>query len=288
MLITCSGCGRLVSANEYFCSVCGKPLFESGPDADNKGVSTAEIPPLEKSIQLQEEESFAAPYDTAGPPRGIGYAGIHKEAAPRKKRRIGIRWGWVVAGIIAAFFGVGIYMAYLLFHVPAIKTTTPPGWSDAPELLEDFTRDALEEAYGEIELDYIFCKLDDVDLDVEGENIYLSSDIIYIAHIKYVLYDDLPDTESVEEMESYIRVKKSLLSAKMGEDVTVREMEAMPLACGNVGMYVLGSPNGSLASIEELFIKKKNTAYLVVVAHRGGVQFPSEEMQYLTGAITFD
>jgi len=213
---------------------------------------------------------------------------MHGETAPRKKRRISIRWGWVVAGIVAVFFGVGIYLAYQLFHVPVIKTTAPTGWNDAPELLQDILREALEATYNEIELDYLFCKLGDMGIGVEGENISLSSDLIYIAHIKYVLYDDLPDTDSLDEMESYIRVKRSLLSAKMGKDVTVREMEAMPLACGCVGMYILASTNSSPANVEELLVKKNNTVYLVAIGQRGAVQFPSEEMEYLAGAITFD
>ncbi|MBN2025146.1 MAG: zinc ribbon domain-containing protein [Actinobacteria bacterium] len=289
MLITCPGCGAQVSATEYFCSVCGKPLFGSGPDAGSGDLSDMGVPPLEEPIRLQGEESFAAPYSAAAPPRHSGYGVVRGEPAPWKKRRTNIRWGWVVAAmIVAAFLGLGFYLAYQLFHVPEINTTAPPGWSDAPELLRDVTMEALEATYNDMELDYLFCKLDDMDLGVEGENIALSSDIIYIAHIKYVLYDDLPDTESFEEMESYIRVKKTLLSAKMGEEITVREMEAIQLACGNVGMYVLASPNGSHASIEELIVKKKNTVYLIAIGQSGVVRFPSEEMEYLAGAITFD
>jgi len=288
MLITCSGCGEKVSANEYFCSVCGKPLFESEPSAVHTDVPAAEIPPREDPLRLQEEESFAAPHHPPSPPLRSGYGVIHGEAAPRKKRRISIRWGWVVAGIVAVFLGLGIYFAYQLFHVPVIKTTSPPGWGDAPELIQDIMRDSLEENYSEIELDYIFCKLDDINMGVEGENVTISSDIIYIAHVKYVLYDDLPDTESIDEMESYVRLKKSLLTAKLGEDITVMEIEAMPLACGNVGMYIHASTNGTPANVEELVVKKKNSVYLIAIGQRGVVRFPSEEMEYLTGAITFD
>jgi len=277
-----------VSANEYFCSVCGRAIFASGPDVKNRETSTTDIPPFEKPINLQEEESFAAPHHAAGSPRRTEYTGAYGKAAHYKKRRFNIRWGWVVAGILAAVIGLGAYLGYMLFHVPAIKTTPPPGWSDAPELLVDSMRDALDKTYSEAELDYLFCKLEDINMSVEGEYISVSSDTITVAHVKYVLFDSMPETESLQEMQSYLSSQRSLISARLGEEAKLKELEPMMLGCGNVGMYALVSPNGSQSDIEELVVKKKNTLYLVVIAKRSGARFPSEEMEHLSGAITFD
>ena len=205
-----------------------------------------------------------------------------------KKRKFRISWGWMVAATVIAIFALGIYFAYALFHAPAIKTTPPPGWSDAPDLLVDMTRDSLKETYGEAELDYLFCKLDDISLGVHGENISVSSDVISVAHVKYVLFDSMPETESVGEMQSYLSSQWSLISTRLGEEAELKKLEPMKLSCGSVGMYVLLSPEGSRLDIEELVVKKKNTLYLIIVAQTGSMRFPSEDMQYLSENITFD
>lgn len=267
MSITCPNCGAQVSTNEYFCGVCGRSLFASGPDAGSVDVTGAGMPPHDKPIPPRERDSFAV---------------------PQKQRRFNIRWGWVVAGIVAAFIGLGVYLGYLIFHVPAIKTTPPPGWSDAPDLLVDSMKEALDKAYSEAELDYLYCKQGSIGMDVEGEYISISSETITVAHVKYVLFDSMPETESLEEMQAYLSSQWSLISTRLGEEAELKELEPMMLGCGNVGMYALMKPSGSQLDIEELAVKKKNTLYLVVIAQRGGVQFPSEEMEYLTGAITFD
>ena len=289
MDITCPRCGRIVSANEYFCSDCGQPLFEPGSEDAGTGGLGQSGPRIEEPAG---GEPYPKPLDAIAPPPGRERAGTPRTAMykppSRSKGRFRISWGWVVAVMIIAIFALGIYFAYEIFHVPAIKTTPPPGWSDAPDLLVDMTRDALEEAYGEAELDYLFCKLDDMSLGVDGENISVSSDVITIAHVKYVLFDSMPETESMEEMQSYLSSQWSLISTRLGEEAELKKLEPMKLSCENVGMYALVKPEGSRLDIEELVVKKKNTLYLVVVAQPGSMQFPSEEMQYLSANITFD
>lgn len=289
MDITCPRCGKTVSANEYFCSDCGHPLFEPGSEHAGKGGFDQPGPRLEDPAAggpypetLDTIEQYPG-REGAGTPRTTTY-----KPPSRKNRKFRISWGWMVAAMVIAIFVLGSYFAYALFHVPAIKTTPPPGWSDAPDLLVDMTRDALEEAYGEAELDYLFCKLDDVSLDVHGKNISVSSDVITVAHVKYVLFDSMPETESIGEMQSYLSSQWSLISTRLGEEAELKKLEPMKLSCGNVGMYVLVSPEGSRLDIEELVVKKKNTLYLIIVAQPGSMRFPSEDMMYLSENITFD
>lgn len=289
MDITCPRCGRIVSASEYFCNNCGHALFEPGSEDAGTVSSDRSGPRFENPAG---GKPYSEPLDTIAPPSGKDGAGTPASAIyeppSRRKRRFRIRWGWVMAAMIIAICALGIFFAYEIFHVPAIKTSVPPGWVEGPDLVADMTRNALEDNYSNAELDYLFCRPDDMGLDVDGQNIYFTGDIIYIAHIKYVLYDDMPETENIEEMESYLRVKRSLISDRLSQEVEVREIESMRLGCGNVGMYVLSSPSGSRLVVEELMVKKKNTLYLIVVAQPGPMRYPSEDMQYLSENIAFD
>ena len=260
MEATCSNCGMKVSASEYRCSYCGEPVI-----------------PV-----------------TAGnePPKGNGVAGFRYTRGGRpvipSRREFKVHWGWVIFGITAVFLAVGLYSVSLLFRAPAITASPPPGWSEAPEYLESAVKTILDETYGGTDLDYLFSRSDDAGDDGDAGAVETPHEIIYIAHVKFVPFESLPETESAEEMEKYIRDYGDIIRSRFEENAVVVEMKAMPLSCGYVGMYVLLNAGGSIGKMEQLVIKKEGAGYMVVVAQHGVWRFPSQEMRYLCETIGFE
>jgi hypothetical protein len=163
----------------------------------------------------------------------------------------------------------------MLLPDPSIKASPPPGWFDAPEDAMEYFSEALQEEWPEVELDYIFVNNSD-------------NNAIIIDHREIPATADIPDTEDMEEMQSYIAqgeedIKESIIGFG---DAELESYEAVPMECGDIAIHVgLSYHVGGTGST--LIVREGNTLFYIHFLIYN-LDKCSEEIEHLCQTISFD